>query len=80
MSNQSPSKENMPANITTEAIPIWQYAIRRYSDEIFGDSRLLDKQWERAISIFERICHARGIIPYKLQYIASKLRKLVLKD
>lgn len=77
MDSRSPSEEIMPANLTSEAKKIWKYAIRRYADEIFSDSRLVNKQWKQAISIFERICKARGITPYTLQHIANKLREII---
>lgn len=76
--SESPALDNMPEYISQSAIPVWEYVIRRFSDEIFTNRRLVDVQWENAISAFERACKSRNIEPYsKYLMISSKLKELV---
>jgi hypothetical protein len=60
----SPSRENKPPNINKEAIPVWDYIVLKYADQIYTEDRLIDKQWDAAVKIFERACLNRHINPF----------------
>jgi len=60
----SPSAFSTPTDINNKALPIWNHIITRYADEIYNNTRIIDNQWSKAISLFEKACLGRRIDPY----------------
>ena len=56
----SPSATNVPEGLDAKELEIWNHVLIRYADEIFNMGRLVDKQWETAMEIFEKVCRNKG--------------------